>query len=248
MTTPGNSKRNAILAGLLGLAVVGAVGFWFQAPGGVQGKAVDRRSVALRVLGEYLATNAPGARVAVFTNPFADLPGQPAETRTFQTAAIEGLRAGLGSKAVWAGAFSPALSEAARQDPSSVPMPPNATTPLSFLTQVGAWDRLWIESGKPSVIVSLIGLPVDLLQLDLWRQPQPRLALLLPDFRILGDPATVRTAFHSGKLAAAVVARPGAPSENTALERDHRLEFERRYLLVTPGNVDRLVQEFPGLF
>jgi len=98
-------------------------------------------------------------------------------------------------------------------------------------------------------VVSLIGLPANLAPLEQWHKANgPKLALLLPDLRLLGDRAAIREAFKSGKITAAVLNKPGAPAESTKLGGNLKLEFEQRFILLSPANIDSLQKAFPQLF
>ena len=233
------------------LVVVAALLAWrmFRTPARiVRGRALDRREIALRVLGEHLASQTPGQAALIVANPFGQMPGQAREVYAFEEAAIRGLRSGWGDRIRLAGVDYPELTAAARKDPSSVPLPPDTTTPLSFLTAQGAWDALASKHPDATLLVSVIGIPAGLQALDCWRNPTPRFALLLPDLRLLGDSSAIAAAFKSGKIVAAVLNRPGAPSESATIQRDDRAEFEARYLFVTAANIDDLIDVFPALF
>lgn len=238
---------------LLAIAVGVLLGFlgwqWWRTPERVvRGRALDRREIALRVLGEYLASQAAGQSVLIVANPFSRQPNQPREVSAFESVAIAGLKSGWRDSLPLAGVAYPELTEAARRDPSSVPMPADASTPLSFLTTSRAWDQLVEQHPEASVVVSLIGLPAGLEGMSWWKKPKPRVALLLPDLRLVGDASSVVAAFRSGKILAAVLNRPGAPAELTAMAKDYRAEFEARYLLVTPANAEEILRLMPGLF
>lgn len=242
-------KARVLLSIAVGLLVVFLGWQWWRTPERVvRGRALDRRELALRVLGEYLASQAAGQSVLIVANPFSRQPGQPREVAAFESVAIAGLKSGWRDSLQLAGVAYPELTEAARRDPSSVPMPPDASTPLSFLTTGRAWDQLAEQHPEAGVLVSLIGLPAGLEGMNWWKQPKPRVALLLPDLRLAGDASSVLAAFRSGKILAAVLNRPGAPPERTAMAKDYRAEFEARYLLLTPANAEDVLRLMPGLF
>lgn len=243
------ARIQLVLALVLVLAGTLVVVRWFRTPDRLaRGQAIEHRELALKVLGEYLAQHHAGAQVVVLQNPFAARSGQPAEVYAFEEAALRGLKRGWGERMRLVGVVSPELDPAAARDPSAVPMPADTTTPLSFLTVPGSWDRCLRSHPEVEVVVSLIGLPVDLREQSVWTQPKPVLALLLPDLRPIGDAASVRAALGSGKLAAMVLNRPGAPPESAAPAADDRAEFERRFLLVTSGNWEAVAALYPGLF
>src|SRR5205823_3845125 len=99
------------------------------------------------------------------------------------------------------------------------------------------------------LIVSLIGLPVELGKVQVWKQPgSPAFALLWPDLRMVGDWAAIKGAMRSGKLAAFVLRKPDGVSDSERPTKDFKIEFETRFLLVAPDNVDNVQAAYPGLF
>jgi hypothetical protein len=159
------------------------------------------------------------------------------------------LEKGLGAGTKFLGVAYPQLRAEAKDDPHAVPIPAGATTPISFLTAPGAWDRLVELHPDARVLVSLIGVPADLAQSRVWTASDgPVFALLLPDLRLVGDRAAVRSAFQQGRIIAAALTRPGAPPESAAMRTDRQGEFDLRYLLATPANIDELMEAWPQLF
>jgi hypothetical protein len=234
----------ALLAGLLFLA-------WrlvFSPDRAVRNLALARREIATRVLAEAVAGELPGKQALVISNPFTQQPGQPAAVYAFEEAGVAGLRAGFGQALRLQAVAFPELSPAALHNPEMLPMDPDTTTPLSFLTAEGAWDTVLRNYPGADVFISLIGVPLDLPRLEVWRQPKPQFALLLPDLRMIGGLAAVREAFRTGKVVAAVLNKPGAPPETAALARDYRAEFDTRFLLVTARNLDEVVRAYPRAF
>lgn len=232
----------------LALLVLGLLlGWWWfnSAPRNIQDQAVARREIALRVLAEYLAQTYSGKTALVISNPFSKLDGQPDSVYDFEKAGISGLERGWSDKVRLAGVAFPLLREGAAETPEKFPIDPETKTPLSFLTMPGAWDSILEQYPTVDLIVSLIGLPIDLTSLTLWRNPRPQLALLFPDLRMVGGRDSVRAALQSGKLAALVLNRPGAPPESTPLDPDYRKEFDRFFVLVTGENFEKIAAEWP---
>jgi hypothetical protein len=233
------------------LAGVAAVAGWrlFSSPErAVRNKALARREIATRVLGEEVAAQLASGQAIILSNPFTQKPGQAAEVYAFEQAGIAGLKKGWSDKVRLAAVVFPELSTAALQNPETVPIDPDSKTPLSFLTAQRAWDGVLEQHQGVDVFVSLIGLPLDLQGLEVWRRPKPKIALLLPDLRMAGGLASVRDAFQRGKLLALVLNKPGAPAEAAALDRDYRVEFERRFVLVTARNFNDMVRAYPRAF
>lgn len=96
--------------------------------------------------------------------------------------------------------------------------------------QPASVDQLAEAHPECRVIVSLIGLPSEVEQLKIWNEKYPRcFALLQPDLRLLGPPATVVEAFKRGKLLAVVV--EDLPSGEP--------------LIVTRDNIEDVLQQHP---
>lgn len=232
------SPAKTLLGILAVLLVAGVVWRFYRTPErSARNDAVERRVVALRVLAEHLAAQTPGGNLLVIANPFAQLPGQTAEVYAFEAAALRGVKKGLGGKLRLVGVAHPKLTPTAAADPTSVPLPPDLTTPLSFMTERGAWDALRRDHPTANVWVSLIGLPLNAAAMEFWRESPPQLGLLLPDLRVLGDSSVVFDAFRSGKILAVVLNRPGVAAESAKTRGDYRAEFDRHFVLVTQTNL-----------
>lgn len=201
----------------------------------------------MRVLAEYLKERDPGQSVLVISNPFAEMPGRAPEIYDVQNASLAGLRKGFGD-IVELKIGIPKLKPAAIDNPAAIPMDPKTKTPLSFLVEEGAFDQLVEQHPACKLVVSLIGVPANREKFTSWTNPgAPAFALLLPDWRMIGDAQAILTAFQSGKLAAAVVENRGAPEIGKGGE-DYRMQFQSRFLLLTPENVGDLLEKHPDLF
>jgi hypothetical protein len=143
----------------------------------------------------------------------------------------------------------PQLRQDLVQDAHRVFVDPKTTTPLSFLMAESAFDRLAQAHPKAEILISLVGLPLNVRASTLWRQSERRrLALLLPDWRMVGGAEEIREAVKSEKIAAAVMNRPGVRNDEGKKVGDYREEFERRFVLVTKANIDDLLRSCPQLF
>lgn len=214
--------------------------------------ALLRREQVFEVLGATLARLAPGSPILVVENPFASRPGADPALRAVEEASVRGLRRGMAAADAGITVAVPELKPGALENPRAFSIPPGATTPLSFLSAEGAWDRLPVPAappGKAAVLVSLIGLPADLSTTRAWTDPRgPAWVLYLPDLRILGNVQALRAAFRERRILALVLTRPGAPPESDAPLGTAAAEFERRHLLVTAESLDTTLREWPQLF
>ncbi len=239
-----------VIAALLFLAVAGVVAWRVLTPAEhvTRQNALGHRELATRVLAEHLAAALPGANALILSNPFVQRSSPPPQVRAFEEAGIAGLKKGWGEKVHLLAIAYPDLKPAALENPGALVLDPHTTTPLSFLTAEGAWDALCRKHSTVDVLISLIGLPLSVPSLECWRNPKPRLALLLPDLRMIGDAAAIKQAFRQGKLMAVVLNRPGAPPEDAPPERNYPAEFARRFLLLTEENLDQVLQIYPQIF
>lgn len=207
---------------------------------------VSERELATRVLAEEVAKVIAPKKVLVISNPFSRESGRPPEVYEFEKAGISGLQEGFGEGAEVEVDF-PALKPEVLKDPGSVQVDAQTTTPLSFLVVQNAFSALVQKHSDADLVVSLIGLPVNLVEFPEWTQPgKPQFALLLPDWRMIGGKEAILQSFRSRKLAAAVVRKPNSPEGE--IPGDSTEAFHQRYWLVTPENVEKLLAEHPAAF
>lgn len=234
-----------VVLAVLGVAVAG----WLRLRHTPQQAAWRTRQLATEGLARYLADRFAGQRAVVFANPFTQRAGLAEGVYAQEQAGLRGLERGFGDKIKLVAVVYPELKPEAQQAPQAVDIDPASPTPLSYLVADDAFDKLLQSHSDCTLAVSLIGLPWAVDRLAAWRADSPvRFALLFPDLRMLGGPEAVRQAVHSGKLAAFVLPRPGAPPEQAPWQKDARAEFERRFILVTPQNVDEVVAAYPQWF
>ncbi len=210
---------------------------------------LTQRELAMEYLGRYLATQHPGKKAVVLGNPFSQKPGQPKDVYRFEKAGLQGLRRGLGKAVVIEAVAFPDLKPGFVKDRRSVFIDPTTTTPLTYVITDEALDKIAGAHPQAELLVSLIGLPVNVRQTQTWRSDNPRrFALLLPDLRMVGDERAVREAILSGKIAVIVMNKPGAPVQAQTLGKDSQMEFDRRFLLVNSDTIDPILQAYPSLF
>ncbi len=227
-----------------------AIGAWllYTRPN-PDGTALRIRELAARGLAGEIARSQPAGPVLVLSNPFVQQPGVRRDIAEVETAGLAGLRAGLGTKHSVEAVVPPELLPAAKDNPWTLLEGNDSTTPISFLMAPDAVDKLVKQHPNCGVIVSLVGLPAELDRCQAWKSPgAPWFAFLLPDFRGIADRATILEAFKSGKLLAAVLPKPGAPGNDGKMSGDFEAEFEKRFLLVTPENAARVLEQMPALF
>lgn len=199
-----NAKRT-FLAICAVVGVVVAMGAFLVRPSGARGDALAVRQQAMELLGARIAELRPGSQVLALSNPFTRETGFLDERNQYERAGLRGLREGLGRRSSVTVVF-PEIRPDYFTDPQSVVIPPESSTPLSFLMRAASVNELADAHPECRVIVSLIGLPVGVERLKIWEEQDPRsFALLLPDLRVLGPAPRAVEAFQRGKLLAAVV-------------------------------------------
>jgi hypothetical protein len=240
-------NRTLLWAGLAGLLF--GFGLWLFPWSRAQEKPLAQRELATRILAEHLSQRFSGQCAMVISNPFTQRKGQRREIYAFEEAGIRGLRQGFGNSIRLKAVLFPTVRPEFFQHPEAVYVDPKTTTPLSYLVSDDAFDTLARQHSDCALMVSLIGVPANLAQAEFWKnRERPKLALLLPDLRLLGTREAVRQAVKSGKIAAMVLNKPGAPANDAAREKDYRAEFARRFFLVTAETVDEWMRNYPQLF
>lgn len=239
-----------ILVTLLAAALVGLLDAHFHFARMLRrDPALETRELATHFLAQHLATHHAGKKALVLSNPFAQRKGRPKEVYRFEEAGLRGLRRGFGDKTRLLAVVYPEIAAEHRDRPSGAWIPPETTTPLSYLMASDALDSAVARHPEADLIVSLIGLPLNVTQTKAWQAPgPPHFALLLPDLRVVGDKTAIRLAFKSQKLVAIVLNKPLAPPEDRPLGRDLQAEFDQRFLLVTPENVDECLKLYAKAF
>jgi hypothetical protein len=241
-------KRSALLLAVPAAVLAGLAVWWF-ARNSPQRNALHARELATWGLAQALVKIAPGERVLVFSNPFTQRSGAASEIVESEAAGLRGLKRGFGAKLSVAAVVFPELRPDALNNPRGMFIDRETTTPLSFLVATNAFDQAVSQHSNCGVVVSLIGLPAELERVQCWQKPgPPRFALLWPDLRIIGDAAAIQRSLDSGKLAAFVLPKPGAPGSDAELRRADEAEFARRFVLVTRDNFAQVLQTYPGLF
>ena len=241
------SRSGIVLIGC-GVAAALALAFYQYRKNSTVRAAHGHREAATRALAEYLAAHYPQQKALVVSNPFTLKKGQAAQIYAFEEAGLAGLRTGFG-KAISSKVVFPELRGEFQKNPASVYVDPKTTTPLSFLVADDAFDKLVHENSECRLLVTLVGIPLRFRESALWKKEDaPKLALLLPDWRMIGDGPAIRFAFKSGKIAAAVLNKPGAPPDDNRAAADYKQDFDSRFLLVTSENIDEILQKFPRLF
>ncbi len=114
-----------------------------------------------------------------------------------------------------------------------------------FLT-AEMFDKIIERYSDCDMVISTLGLPMDYRDMKLWTMaPEKRPRLVLLDAYVYD----LRKAIEKGAIAAVVQYRPDAEYRPDEDVPDNTAEaFAKRYILITPENVDEMDKTYPGLF
>jgi hypothetical protein len=229
------------MKGFVSILIVGLIAF---VSGCTDSAPLSDRELATTILAQESAKAVRPKKVLVISNPFSQQAGSPEQVYDFEKAGVSGLQKGFG-KGIKIDVVFPQLKPEVLKNPRSVQVDPQTTTPLSFLVSEQAFSDVLQKHPDADLVVSLIGLPLNLGGFKQWNQPgKPQFALLFPDWRMIGNEAAIVRAFQSGKLIAAVARKP-VPTE---VQGDAKAQFDAKYFLVTRDNVEGLMKEHPAIF
>jgi hypothetical protein len=241
------SARFAVFLVFILLGIGLGIGYYFYNRPRVE--ADQLRSLATWGLADYLAEHYADSRVLILANPFATRENMDQAVVDQEQAGIQGLRDGFRDEMVSVEVVYPTLLPDAYASPQSLIPDSSVTTPISFLLAPNALASLRTEHPDHDLWVSLIGLPVGISEQEIWKTGKgPKFALLLPDLRVIGNPAEIRSAVRAGKLAAFVLTRQGQMFDTQSMNENRREEFDKRYILVSSENVDKVMEDYPELF
>ena len=191
-------------------------------------------------LGRYLARTAPGFNALIITHD------ENSENELLD-AALSGLREGLGGKVKIAAVDSPLPAPSGEKSSGNqkTKISPERMLYLSRNMQSDNFDRLIAKHLDCNLIISLIGLPKDANKmriLSIKPEKRPKLAILSGNLSLMKD------RISQGDISVAVITRPGYIPGKKKLPKDIESVFDRRYLLVTPDNINLIASEHPEIF
>lgn len=209
--------------------------------------------IGAQKLGAYLAETFPGTRVLIVKEP-EPASGPASSMLDGSSALIEGLRAGLGDEVTIVAEVAPEIPKAIftsfQGEAGMEGMAPaedgmgQMLPPTEFWFTAAVFDKL-VEKYKDQcdLVVSTIGLPMDLRGMKYWRmRTAPKLALAN------GSVYELRTAIKKDRVAAAVTYNPDCPFELKMPPSNLDEAFDKRFLLVTAANVDEIASKYSELF
>jgi len=116
--------------------------------------------------------------------------------------------------------------------------------PDGELMQAVNFDRVIDKHKQCNVIISTIGLPLNVEDMKIWKmkKDRPKVGLLNVYVKVL------RNAIKADYISAAVAYNPKKVINDKIAPKDMKKAFDLRYLMITPDNIDKISNENPGLF
>jgi len=202
-------------------------------------------------LGMYLGERFSGSKAVIIVEPQF---GSAADPDSAASAQVDGLKEGFGGRIEIVAEISPKIPDSAK-NAFSQEMAPMAEgeggpeggemlPPLEFWFTGKLFDQLVTDNkDKCDLIITTIGLPMDLGAMKFWEmKDRPKLALAS------GSVYELKQAIKKGVIVGAVTYNPKAVYDEKPPPSDLDAAFDKRFLLVTPENVDTVAREHRDLF
>jgi len=231
------------------IALLCAVGNIFSSGGPDVGQVRERemayQEIGAHKLGLFLAEKySDGAKAIIIVEPTL---GAGA---TKPSAVLDGLKKGFGTAITVVDEISPAIPESAKNAFSEeMPMGEGGEggemlPPLEFWFTAKIFDDLVKKNAdKCDIIITTIGLPMDLGAMKFWTmKKRPDLALAS------GSVYELKKAIAGKAIVAAVTYNPKAVYDEKNPPADLDAAFDKRYLLVTPDNISTIAGQYGDLF
>ena len=221
----------------------------------VQDMAAGYSRVKGAKVGQYLASNYSGKKVVIVKETTMTQGGET----TMSEAMLQGLKSSLQGNVTLVDTVAPEMpedlkeevertqEELAAQEEGEVPMDEAmglAGIPFDSWFTADIMDDLVDEyKGKADIMVFACNMPMDYQAAEFWRDSD------VPKLVVLSGPVSELTnAIKQGKVIAAVMANPDAEYEQKPPPTDVDEAFGKRYLLLTPDNVEEIASKYQERF
>ncbi len=208
----------------------------------IQNREASYNRIAGEKMGLYLAGQYPGTKVLIIKNIDMGMPNKMTEAQ------ITGLKKGFGNQIAIAGVVHPPIPEQVKQMMEQAPegMPPEdfGMMAMEGMFEAKQFNQIFQEHGKNvDIIVSLIGLPMDVENMTLWNMSKPpKLAL----FNAMYIP-NMKQAISRNYVTAMLAYKPNADFRDETVPKNIE-DFDKRFLLITPQNIEQMATEYSMLF
>ncbi len=243
--------RPVAIAGIA-VVLVGVILYAVRSMGGSKNTEglLDREAAFQRAagkkLGLYLAEKYPGAKVVILGD--AKVGGAPPRVSPL----VEGFKEAVGTKMTVVAEVNPDIpAEKAKgfmaEMPQEGPAPgeegAHMMPPLEFWYTAKVFDDLIGKQSGYDILVTTIGLPQDAGKSRVLKdKSRPKIAILN------GTIYDLRAAFTPDMIVAAVTYNPKAVYDDKPVPKNVDDAFNKRYLLVTPENLQQVMQANQGIF
>ncbi len=230
--------KNASIA-LLVVVVICAILIIFSNFGsGVNEGKINRNEgwysqASVQILAENLTKKYPGTKVLIIRKEGAE-----------QDGIVNTLRKYLGAGMEIVAAVTPDVNKPGPQGSTSGPQPPGPMQyPFEMLLKVEHFNELITKYSQCNLIISTIGIPrSDLEQMEIWKEEnfEKRPAFALTNTSI----SHLKLLIKGSAINAAVTTNPTYKYDESNPPSKAQAAFDKRYLLVTPENVDEMETKY----
>jgi hypothetical protein len=187
------------------------------------------------IMGQTLAKNYQGSKALVITN-------KNYKKNKRAMTIIDGLKEGFGSKIDLAAIdfVEPPQMPGAPGGPDAPPMMID-----EMMLTAEQFDALANAHPDCKLIISLIGLPMDAANMQLWAMEEdvrPKIALMN------GEANRLKEAIFAGYIAALISYKPGVKFSEEPAPSDPKVAFDKRFIMITTQDIEKIAQEYPKLF
>ncbi len=236
----------------LALALMGIVSSSGSAKG-MMNAITQYNHASGEVLGRHLAEKFEGKRALVLLQPASELEAAD----TFNNSILDGLRRGLGSSLEIVNTINltPPPALVGQMDAMSAGLEPGGEDEAYMDYELMNYE-MWFDSkylsdflaehkGTFDVLISAVGMPMDLADSPLSRETD------LPEIAVLNASGYgMKNLVTEGVLDAVVTYNPDPEGwkDMKSVPKNTADAFAKRYLLVTPDNIDEMSATYPNAF
>ncbi|MFA6292057.1 MAG: hypothetical protein WC637_09765 [Victivallales bacterium] len=187
------------------------------------------------ILGKQLGEKAPGASTLLIVEKARDNDDR-------SPALLQAFKDGSAGKLKIAATATPSVTwpEGKQPKPEEMDM-----MPLNEMLKAKDYNDVINKYPDCTLIVSFIGLPNDVENLNVWSMPpdkRPKLGLINCAYQNL------KNAIQSGAVLAVVGINPTAKFDEQPAPKEPKAAFDRRYIMITPENVVQIGDTYKNMF
>ncbi len=189
------------------------------------------------MLGRYLARTSAGSNALIITH-------DENSENSFLDASLDGIREGLGVKVKITAIDSPIPAAAATLNEKNK-MSPEKMLYRTRKVQSNSFDKVIAKHPECNLVISLIGLPKDANKMSIFTmkpEKRPKLALLSCNISMMKD------RISQGDITVAVIKRPDYVPGKNKISKNIEVEFDKRFLVVTPESLKLIATDHPSVF